>query len=285
LLVITNMIYELEKRTFTSIIPLITFGIRFPEVLSIVEGNNPGWIFTDKPDRPATALVWSKGIKGFYLVGDEKNTAFLSELNPYIDEHLAKRMHELRIDWFEICGNREAWDTVIESIFSVRRLSQSLQCIYTLDPQNYESRSHSAEVDCEVRKVNRKLLFGSELQNSEFVHSKIKQFWDSLEMFLERGQGYVVVCREEAASVCFSAFVAGNTHAIDVETTENYRRRGFAEIVAREFVKECIKRGLRPHWECMKENIASIALAEKLGFEKSVEYKLYSFPLEKRETH
>jgi RimJ/RimL family protein N-acetyltransferase len=279
------MIYELEKRTFTSIIPLISSGIRFPEVLSIIEGNNPGWIFADKPDRPATALVWSKGIEGFYLVGDEKNTAFLSELNPYIDEHLAKRMHELRIDWFEICGNREAWDKVIESIFRERKLSQSFQCIYKLDTHHYESASHSVEVDCEVRKVDRNMFFGSELHNNEFVLSKIKQFWDSLGMFLERGRGYVVVCREEAASICFSAFVAGNTHAIDVETKEGYRRRGFAEIMAREFVKECIKRGLRPHWECMKENVASIALAEKLGFEKNAEYKLYSFPLDKRETH
>jgi GNAT superfamily N-acetyltransferase len=277
------MIYELEKRTFTIITPLIASGIRFPEVLSVVERNNPGWVFTDKPDRPTTALVWSKGIEGFYLVGDENNTDFLGELNPYIDEVIVPRIQKLGLDWFEVCGNRDAWNSVIETTFRGRKLSQSLQCIYTLKPHLYGPRSHSAEVDCEVRKVNRKMLFGSELQNNEFVLSKIKQFWDSLEMFLNKGLGHVLVCQEEAAGICFSAFVADNIHAIDVETVEKYRRRGFAEIVAREFVKECKKRDLKPHWECMKENVASAALAEKLGFKRSIEYKLYSFPLKKRE--
>lgn len=279
------MIYELEKRNFRSISHLLAQGIRFPEVLSVVEGNNPGWVFIDKPDRPSTALVWSKGIEGLYLIGDENNTAFLRELNPYIDALIAPRMHKLRLDWFEICGNSEAWDPVIETVFRGRRLSQSLQCIYTFKLHLYESRWYSAEVGCEVREADMNLLVESHLLNGKFVLSKIRRFWDSLEMFLDKGLGYVLVCQEEAASICFSAFVAGNTRAIDVETVEKYRRRGFAETVAREFVKECTQRGLRPHWECKQENVASAALAEKLGFGKSIEYKLYSFRLEERETH
>jgi RimJ/RimL family protein N-acetyltransferase len=131
--------------------------------------------------------------------------------------------------------------------------------------------------------VDRNLLVGSHLPNGKFVLSKVKRFWDSVEMFLDRGLGYVMVRQGEAVGICFSAFVAGNTHAIDIETIERYRRRGFAEMVAREFVKECKKRGLKPHWECMKENIASAALAEKLGFKKNTEYRLYSFPLERQE--
>lgn len=277
------MICELEKRNFRSISPLATEGIRFPEVLSVVEGNNAGWVFADKPDGPTTALVWSKGIEGFYLVGDENNTAFLAELNPYIDEVIGPRVQKLRLSWFEVCGNRKTWDPVVETIFGERRLSQSLQCIYTLRPHLHESSSHPGEVDAEVRKVGKSLLAEFRLRNREFVLSKIKRFWDSVEMFLEKGLGYVVVCQEDAPTICFSAFVADNIHAIDVETIEKYRRRGFAEIVASEFVKKCIQKDLRPHWECMQENVASTALAEKLGFRKSVEYKLYSFPLERRE--
>jgi hypothetical protein len=279
---VTDVICELEKRNFRSISPLVTEGIRFPEVLSAIEGNDPGWVFADNPDRPSTSLVWSKGIEGFFLVGDENNTAFLAELNPYIDEVIAARMQKLLPGWFEVCGNRKAWDPVFETVFGERRLSQSLQCIYKLDTNLYTPSSHSAEVDCEVRKVDRNLLAGFHLRDSEFVLSKIKRFWDSTETFLNKGLGYVLICQEEAASICFSAFVAGNTHAIDVETVEKYRQRGFAEIVTGEFVKECIQRGLKPHWECMKENVPSASLGEKLGFGKSIEYKLYSFRLEEQ---
>ena len=130
--------------------------------------------------------------------------------------------------------------------------------------------------------MDRNLLFESHLLDSKFLLSKIKRFWDSAESFLERGLGCVAVCQDEAAAICFSAFVADNRHAIDVETIEKYRRRGLAERVAGEFVRECTKRGLKPHWECMKENVASAALAEKLGFKKSTEYRLYSFPMKTR---
>jgi len=45
------------------------------------------------------------------------------------------------------------------------------------------------------------------------------------------------------------------------------------------FLGECIKKHLRPHWDCMAENTASSRLAEKLGFTQSHEYTLYSFRL------
>lgn len=279
------MICELEKRNFRSISPLVTQGIRFPEVLSLAERNNPGRIFADNPGRPGTALVWSRGIEGFYLVGDKDNAGFLRELNPYIDEVIRPRVQKLSLDWFEVCGNREAWEPVIETVFAGRRLSSSFQGIYTLDPQLYEFSSQSAQVGCEVTKMDRDVLVEFRLRNSELVLSKVKRFWDSVGMFLDKGLGFVLVCQEEAASICFSACLAGNTRTIDVETVEKYRRRGFAETVAREFVKECIQRGLRPHWECKQENVASAALAEKLGFGKSIEYKLYSFRMEEREAH
>jgi GNAT superfamily N-acetyltransferase len=275
------VIYQLEKRAFRLIEPLVNSGIRFPEILSVARGNNPGWVFVDDSRSPSSALVWSKGIEGFYLVGNEHNTGFLRELNAYIDEAISPRMQKRGLEWFEVCGNRSAWDPVIEAAFIERKLSRSFQCIYTLGAPRFRSNLQSADVDCEVRKVDRSLLGESHLRNREFVLSKIKRFWDSEETFLDRGLGFAVVWRKEVTSLCFSAFVADFTHAIDVETLDEYRRRGFAEVAAREFVKLCRQRELRPHWECMQANVASVALAEKLGFQKSTEYKLYSFRLKK----
>jgi hypothetical protein len=39
----------------------------FPEALAVNEGNNPGWVFADDLNTPRTALVWARGIEGFYL--------------------------------------------------------------------------------------------------------------------------------------------------------------------------------------------------------------------------
>jgi RimJ/RimL family protein N-acetyltransferase len=94
----------------------------------------------------------------------------------------------------------------------------------------------------------------------------------------------VLVCGEEIASLCYSGFVAGDTHAIDVETEASHRRKGYARAVATAFIAECVERHLQPHWDCMAENVASARLAEKLGFSKNHAYTLYSFPLGRETT-
>lgn len=60
------MMYELSQEDFYKVIPLLKDGHPHPEILSVIENNNPGWIFTDHKDSPRTALIWSKGIEGFY---------------------------------------------------------------------------------------------------------------------------------------------------------------------------------------------------------------------------
>ena len=85
---------------------------------------------------------------------------------------------------------------------------------------------------------------------------------------------------EEIASLCFSGFVAGNSHVIDIETKASQRGKGYAETVARAFIAECLEKHLQPHWDCTAENTASAGLAEKLGFTKSRVYTLYSFSLQ-----
>jgi RimJ/RimL family protein N-acetyltransferase len=130
-----------------------------------------------------------------------------------------------------------------------------------------------------LKKVDRHLICDADLNNKEFLRSKILLYWDNVERFLDTGIGYALVNQDEITSICCSGFVAGHTHAIDIETVEKHRRKGCAEIVAHQFVKECVDRRLKPHWDCMQENTASAVLAEKIGFRKDKTYALYGFPL------
>ena len=34
----------------------------------------------------------------------------------------------------------------------------------------------------------------------------------------------------------------------------------------------CAERGITPHWHCDAANIASVRVAEKIGFERAMEY-------------
>jgi len=234
----------------------------------------------DDLNAPRAALVWAQGIKGFYLVGDANSAVFLEELDVYTDQVLKPRLHNLGIGWFEISGD-ESWNPVIENAFEKRNLESSQQRVFTLKPTTHESVMQLKTVDDgRLQKVDRHLLTGLSAGNKEFLFSKLVPFWGSVDAFLNAGLGHVLMDGAEIASLCFSGFVAGNTHVIDIETRASHRGKGYAELVARAFVAECIEKHLQPYWDCMAENTTSSRLAEKLGFTQSRVYTLYSFSLQ-----
>lgn len=53
-----------------------------------------------------------------------------------------------------------------------------------------------------------------------------------------------------------------------IATLENERRKGYAKRTAALAAHRLIENGICPQWECHVENIASIALAEAVGYEK-----------------
>lgn len=93
-------------------------------------------------------------------------------------------------------------------------------------------------------------------------------FYGSVEGFIENGFGVALLDGEEAACVCRTVFGAGDEVEIDIHTAEPYRRRGLAYAAACAFIQACQARGLRPVWGCWPDNTPSVALAQKLGFER-----------------
>jgi len=270
------MIYELNQPSSNNLF----IDCPFPEALAIIEGSNPGWVFVDDLMCPTAALVWAQGIRGFYLVGDINCVIFREELDVYTDLVLSPRLHNLGITRFEISGD-ENWDPVICTVFRERNIESSQQLVYRLNPTGQKSVPRpKVAAGCMLKKVDKHLLADRSTSNKKFILSKIIQFWGNVDAFLNTGSGYVLVDGGEIASLCFSGFVAGNTHVIDIETEVSQLRKGYAEMVAREFVVECIEKQLQLHWDCMAENIASSRLAEKLGFTQNRVYNLYSFPLQ-----
>lgn len=57
---------------------------------------------------------------------------------------------------------------------------------------------------------------------------------------------------------------------IEIDTKEEYRRKGLAYICGAKLILECLKRNLYPSWDAHTK--ASVALAEKLGYHYSHTY-------------
>ena len=271
------MIRELPQAGFHLVEPLLDSPLLGIEARAVVAGNNPGRVFVDSTENPRSALVFSSGIEGFYLLGDPRNAPFVDALDPFIDATAVPLLREHGLDWLEVSGCSEEWNPPIERAFARRQPNLSTQFIYRL-PDPHSTPAAPASGDPSVLPIDAD-LFSHPLADLDFVRAKIDLFWPSLADFLTAGIGFCAICQNRIASLCMSGFVAHRTHVIDIETAEAFRRSGHGYRAGRAFIDGCLARGLTPHWDCMQANAPSISLAEKLGLIRVAEYSLYGFPI------
>lgn len=274
------MIYELPKHDFYKCKSLVNKHGQL-EVKAVIEGVNPGRIFVDNRDTPMSALLWLGNNDGFYFIGDEDNESFTNQLNNFLDELLIPEAKGLGLKWFEGIGNHSKWNKTIEKIFAHRKLGSWNQKVYTLDKGNFQATIGPIDnPDYKVFKITKELYDNTSTGNIEFLHSKILEFWSSPETFFQEGLGYCAVYRNVIVSVCFSGFVFNNVHCIDIETLKEHRGKNLAQVLAYNFVTECLNNDFVPYWDCMEGNKPSVAIAEKLGFDNVLNYVGYEFQLE-----
>ncbi|WP_067844351.1 GNAT family N-acetyltransferase [Amphibacillus sediminis] len=273
------MISELTQSDFHKCLGIINEQGQL-EAQAIVTGVNPGRIFVDNTTTPKSGLIWLGNNDGFIFIGDESNERFNKELNDFIDQVITPEAKRIGIEWFEMVGNHPKWNNTIELLFKHRKLGSWLQRVYMLREENYRhERVPMLEQGYKVHKIT-KLLFennNNSIENIDFLHSKVLEFWRTPDSFFAEGIGYCIVHNNEIVSVCFSGFVFENIHCIDIETLEAHQGKKLAQKIAHSFVKDCFENNMVPYWDCMEVNEPSIAVAENLGFSNIFKYLGYEF--------
>lgn len=97
--------------------------------------------------------------------------------------------------------------------------------------------------------------------------------YDDYAAFQRYGLGVAVMKDGEPVSGASSYSGYRGGIEIEIDTREDYRRRGLAAICGAKLILECIDRGWYPSWDA--QNLWSVALAEKLGYHFDYEYTAY----------
>lgn len=97
--------------------------------------------------------------------------------------------------------------------------------------------------------------------------------YEDYEKYKKYGLGAVILKGEEIVSGASSYSGYRGGIEIEIDTKKEYRRRGLAYVCGAKLILECLKRNLYPSWDA--QNLWSVALAEKLGYHFSHEYKVY----------
>lgn len=95
----------------------------------------------------------------------------------------------------------------------------------------------------------------------------------SKEKYLELGRGVVVEYNGEIVAGASSYTRYREGIEIEVDTVESHRRKHLALAACSALILQCLEEGLYPSWDA--QNMDSVHLAEKLGYEFDHEYVVY----------
>ena len=104
------------------------------------------------------------------------------------------------------------------------------------------------------------------------------RFWDNVTDFSKQAVAYSVLVGDKIASTAFSAFIINDQLEIGIETTEEFRGKGYAVSACLSLIDYCLEHDYEPVWGCKLENTASYLLAQKLGFEPTIYWPFYRLP-------
>lgn len=121
-----------------------------------------------------------------------------------------------------------------------------------------------------LSRIDEKLYHQVKLE--EWSKDLCSQF-PAYEDYKSRGLGFVILHEGKVVSGASSYTVFDQGIEIEIDTKEEYQRRGLALVCASRLILECLDRGLYPSWDAA--NKKSLDLAEKLGYHFDKEYVTY----------
>jgi RimJ/RimL family protein N-acetyltransferase len=269
------MIYELKKneceRT-SSLFKDLSYNLT---VDAIIEGNRPGKIYVDSMTNPKTAFAWAKSSE-YALVGSHRIDEFNLSLQRLIDERITPEVIKHHITFSVLFYYPVIWNEKIEVILRNVAARKSYRWRFTFRKLkvNWKDRVPSG---FHIERINEKLLKATSLRNVDRVDDLIVFKWGSIEDFLRKGFGFSLVNENNIVSWCVSGNNCKNKCEITIGADEETRNRGFATLLASAFVEYCISEDITPSWHCGIENLPSIAVAEKVGFEKDLMYPVFTW--------
>jgi hypothetical protein len=96
--------------------------------------------------------------------------------------------------------------------------------------------------------------------------------------YLERSIGFLLLDGKHILSESHAFFWGDTVVEIGVITADGHRGLGYASIVSAHLVRACENRGYATYWGCHVDNLASAAVARKLGYRMENNYSLAHYP-------
>ncbi|MGE6539573.1 GNAT family N-acetyltransferase [Bacillus luti] len=210
----------------------------------------------------AGLIITANGI--YYLFGDTDDHNYNEDLFAHLKMAIEKT--EKR---FTLFTSSDEWEMMLEE-----RFSNALRNIPRMKFQSvtFEERKRDCNKNTyEIKRIDRKDI----AQSNEFTEAYYKEYWGSIEAFLNGGFGFCIEQEGMIVAECVSIFSGNGFAEIDIATHKEHQGKGLAQAVAKRFIEHCMQNDIIPCWDCYVANIPSQKLANKLSFYNPIEYRLF----------
>ncbi len=130
--------------------------------------------------------------------------------------------------------------------------------------------------------LDRFLQMKSSGQNSQSIdstvfphcawYSVVCREYGAAEQFLQKGLGFCLVGEGEILAEVYLTPAVHGIREIGVRTQEIYRGQGYGTLLSAYAIKVCGQLGDRAYWNTAQQNLASLAIARRLGFQRERVY-------------
>ena len=237
---------------------------------SIIEGTIPSAIYVDDPARPRAAITWN-GARVF-LSGDPDDSAFDEGLRDLFDQTLFPGIQATGGDVVVLYYAPDAWESRMDFLLDGRPAHRYLRHFYTTAELK---QRFSLPEGFELRPVDRILFDQTHLKNIDSLIEEMRSERPSVDAFLAHSFGFCALCGDELAGWCLSEYNSADRCEIGIETLEKYQRRGIGAATASALIEKATSQEMTIGWHSYADNLPSVALAQKLGFDKATEYSVY----------
>lgn len=169
-------------------------------------------------------------------------------------------------------AQNEGWFALIEECYpsakKVKRFAIKKDTIF--DVEKLQKEIGKLPPEYELRQID-SALYDQCLESPDFAD--FVSAFESKEQYLKIGRGMVILKDGKIVSGASSFSRYNEGIEIEVDTIEPERRKHFATIACSALILKCLDEGLYPSWDA--QNMHSVRLAEKLGYEFDYEYTAY----------
>ncbi len=248
------MIVELDRENRASLRRLFGDYPCMHGCIAAVVEDGAGRVFVDSIENPSVALA----IVDFqFLAG-----------NPF---------HESVPLLFDLLHDKEwlivptpDWEHVVSTTYPRKIMLDEREAFQAEQFDMNKLRRFISELPSgfELRKVS----FEDVTQFTELSPALIASY-ASPKDFIDKGVGMGILHEGRFISGASSSPLGGGKLEFEIQTHKQFRRRGFARIVAAALILYCLENGIEPCWDAANEE--SSALARQLGFCSTGKYNAF----------